>query len=157
MNEVRSHYVRMHLNENMEKLLEWLPGPPFYSRSACPLTTDHPRPRLRSHYVSHWRGDDRLAWHGDVGYVIGASNFGLPNRDDVKAGVIAYKIAAPRADLAKGHPRARRVGRCVVEGGGFDFRDGRITSQPGARSVTARAYHDETMLADGVKVAHLLH
>jgi phosphomethylpyrimidine synthase len=85
-------------------------------------------------------------------YVTPKEHLGLPNRDDVKAGVIAYKIAAHAADLAKGHPRAREWDDALSQAR-FDFRwedQFNLALDP----VTARAYHDETLPADGAKVAH---
>jgi len=79
-------------------------------------------------------------------------HLGLPDKDDVKAGVIAYKIAAHAADLAKGHPRARPWDDALSRAR-FDFRwedQFNLALDP----VTARAYHDETLPADGAKVAH---
>jgi phosphomethylpyrimidine synthase len=76
----------------------------------------------------------------------------LPDRDDVKAGVIAYKIAAHAADLAKGHPRAQAWDDALSKAR-FEFRwddQFNLAMDP----VTARAYHDETLPADGAKVAH---
>src|SRR5439155_24417612 len=77
---------------------------------------------------------------------------GLPNKDDVKAGVIAYKIAAHAADLAKGHPSAQ-VWDDALSKARFEFRwedQFNLALDP----VTARAYHDQTLPADGAKVAH---
>jgi phosphomethylpyrimidine synthase len=85
-------------------------------------------------------------------YVTPKEHLGLPNRDDVKAGVIAYKIAAHAADLAKGHPRAQAWDDALSKAR-FDFRwedQFNLAMDP----VTARAYHDETLPADGAKVAH---
>jgi phosphomethylpyrimidine synthase len=79
-------------------------------------------------------------------------HLGLPNRDDVKAGVIAYKIAAHAADLAKGHPRAQAWDDALSKAR-FEFRwddQFNLALDP----VTARAFHDETLPADGAKVAH---
>jgi phosphomethylpyrimidine synthase len=79
-------------------------------------------------------------------------HLGLPNKDDVKAGVIAYKIAAHAADLAKGHPRAQAWDDALSKAR-FEFRwqdQFNLAMDP----VTARAYHDETLPADGAKVAH---
>jgi phosphomethylpyrimidine synthase len=85
-------------------------------------------------------------------YVTPKEHLGLPNRDDVKAGVIAYKIAAHAADLAKGHPRAQAWDDALSKAR-FEFRwtdQFALALDP----VTARAYHDETLPADGAKVAH---
>ena len=85
-------------------------------------------------------------------YVTPKEHLGLPNRDDVKAGVIAYKIAAHAADLAKGHPRAQAWDDALSKAR-FEFRwqdQFNLALDP----VTARAFHDETLPADGAKVAH---
>ena len=85
-------------------------------------------------------------------YVTPKEHLGLPNRDDVKAGVIAYKIAAHAADLAKGHPRAQ-VWDDALSRARFEFRwedQFNLSLDP----QTARAYHDETLPAEGAKVAH---
>ena len=95
-----------------------------------------------------------IGWYGTamLCYVTPKEHLGLPNRDDVKAGVIAYKIAAHAADLAKGHPRAREWDDALSKAR-FEFRwedQFNLALDP----VTARAYHDETLPADGAKVAH---
>jgi phosphomethylpyrimidine synthase len=85
-------------------------------------------------------------------YVTPKEHLGLPNREDVKQGVIAYKIAAHAADLAKGHPNARHWDDALSKAR-FDFRwqdQFNLALDP----ETARAYHDETLPADGAKVAH---
>src|SRR5258707_75684 len=95
-----------------------------------------------------------IGWYGTamLCYVTPKEHLGLPNRDDVKAGVIAYKIAAHAADLAKGHPRAREWDDALSKAR-FEFRwedQFNLALDP----VTALAYHDETLPADGAKVAH---
>ena len=95
-----------------------------------------------------------IGWYGTamLCYVTPKEHLGLPNRDDVKAGVIAYKIAAHAADLAKGHPRAQAWDDALSKAR-FEFRwedQFNLALDP----VTARAYHDETLPADGAKVAH---
>jgi phosphomethylpyrimidine synthase len=85
-------------------------------------------------------------------YVTPKEHLGLPDRDDVKAGVIAYKIAAHAADLAKGHPGARERDDALSKAR-FEFRwhdQFNLALDP----VTARAYHDETLPAEGAKTAH---
>src|SRR6516162_11527438 len=104
MNEGPGH-IPMHLiKENMEKQLEWCDEAPFYTLG--PLTTD-----IAPGYdhITSAIGAAMIGWYGCamLCYVTPKEHLGLPNRDDVKAGVIAYKIAAHAADLAKGHPRAR--------------------------------------------------
>ena len=149
MNEGPGH-VPMHLiKENMEKQLEWCEEAPFYTLG--PLTTD-----IAPGYdhITSAIGAAMIGWYGTamLCYVTPKEHLGLPNRDDVKAGVIAYKIAAHAADLAKGHPRAREWDDALSKAR-FDFRwedQFNLALDP----VTARAYHDETLPADGAKVAH---
>jgi phosphomethylpyrimidine synthase len=149
MNEGPGH-VPMHLiKENMEKQLEWCQEAPFYTLG--PLTTD-----IAPGYdhITSAIGAAMIGWYGTamLCYVTPKEHLGLPNRDDVKAGVIAYKIAAHAADLAKGHPRAREWDDALSKAR-FDFRwedQFNLALDP----VTARAYHDETLPADGAKVAH---
>ena len=149
MNEGPGH-VPMHLiKENMEKQLEWCQEAPFYTLG--PLTTD-----IAPGYdhITSAIGAAMIGWYGTamLCYVTPKEHLGLPNRDDVKAGVIAYKIAAHAADLAKGHPRAREWDDALSKAR-FEFRwedQFNLALDP----VTARAYHDETLPADGAKVAH---
>ena len=149
MNEGPGH-IPMHLiKENMEKQLDWCKEAPFYTLG--PLTTD-----IAPGYdhITSAIGAAMIGWYGTamLCYVTPKEHLGLPNRDDVKAGVVAYKIAAHAADLAKGHPRAREWDDALSKAR-FDFRwedQFNLALDP----VTARAYHDETMPADGAKVAH---
>jgi phosphomethylpyrimidine synthase len=149
MNEGPGH-VPMHLiRENMEKQLEWCSEAPFYTLG--PLTTDV---APGYDHITSAIGAAMIGWYGTamLCYVTPKEHLGLPNRDDVKAGVIAYKIAAHAADLAKGHPRAR-VWDDALSKARFEFRwedQFNLSMDP----VTARAYHDETLPADGAKVAH---
>ena len=113
MNEGPGH-VPMHLiKENMEKQLEWCDEAPFYTLG--PLTTDV---APGYDHITSAIGAAMIGWYGTamLCYVTPKEHLGLPNRDDVKAGVIAYKIAAHAADLAKGHPARAGVGRRAVEG-----------------------------------------
>ncbi len=149
MNEGPGH-VPMHLiRENMEKQLEWCDEAPFYTLG--PLTTD-----IAPGYdhLTSAIGAAMIGWYGTamLCYVTPKEHLGLPNREDVKAGVIAYKIAAHAADLAKGHPRAQAWDDALSKAR-FEFRwedQFNLALDP----VTARAYHDETLPADGAKVAH---
>jgi phosphomethylpyrimidine synthase len=149
MNEGPGH-VPMHLiRENMEKQLEWCEEAPFYTLG--PLTTD-----IAPGYdhITSAIGAAMIGWYGTamLCYVTPKEHLGLPNREDVKAGVIAYKIAAHAADLAKGHPRAQAWDDALSRAR-FAFRwqdQFNLSLDP----VTARAYHDETLPADGAKVAH---
>jgi len=149
MNEGPGH-VPMHLiRENMDKQLEWCGEAPFYTLG--PLTTD-----IAPGYdhLTSAIGAAMIGWYGTamLCYVTPKEHLGLPNRDDVKAGVIAYKIAAHAADLAKGHPRARAWDDALSKAR-FEFRwedQFNLSLDP----VTARAYHDETLPAEGAKLAH---
>ena len=149
MNEGPGH-VPMHLiRENMDKQLEWCAEAPFYTLG--PLTTD-----IAPGYdhITSAIGAAMIGWYGTamLCYVTPKEHLGLPNRDDVKAGVIAYKIAAHAADLAKGHPRAQAWDDALSKAR-FEFRwedQFNLSLDP----VTARAYHDQTLPADGAKVAH---
>jgi phosphomethylpyrimidine synthase len=149
MNEGPGH-VPMHLiRENMEKQLAWCDEAPFYTLG--PLTTDV---APGYDHITSAIGAAMIGWYGTamLCYVTPKEHLGLPNRDDVKAGVIAYKIAAHAADLAKGHPRAREWDDALSKAR-FEFRwedQFNLSLDP----VTARAYHDETLPAEGAKVAH---
>ena len=142
MNEGPGH-IPMHLiKENMEKQLEWCGEAPFYTLG--PLTTD-----IAPGYdhITSAIGAAMIGWYGTamLCYVTPKEHLGLPNRDDVKAGVIAYKIAAHAADLAKGHPRAREWDDALSKAR-FEFRwedQFNLALDP----VTARAFHDETLPA----------
>ena len=149
MNEGPGH-VPMHLiRENMDKQLEWCMEAPFYTLG--PLTTD-----IAPGYdhITSAIGAAMIGWYGTamLCYVTPKEHLGLPNRDDVKAGVIAYRIAAHAADLAKGHPCARARDDALSKAR-FEFRwedQFNLSLDP----VTARAFHDETLPAAGAKVAH---
>ena len=149
MNEGPGH-VPMHLiRENMEKQLAWCAEAPFYTLG--PLTTD-----IAPGYdhITSAIGAAMIGWYGTamLCYVTPKEHLGLPNREDVKAGVIAYKIAAHAADLAKGHPRAQAWDDALSRAR-FEFRwtdQFNLSLDP----VTARAYHDETLPAEGAKIAH---
>jgi len=149
MNEGPGH-VPMHLiKENMEKQLEWCKEAPFYTLG--PLTTD-----IAPGYdhITSAIGAAMIGWYGTamLCYVTPKEHLGLPNRDDVKAGVIAYKIAAHAADLAKGHPRAQAWDDALSKAR-FEFR-WRDQFNLALDPVTARAYHDATLPAEGAKLAH---
>jgi phosphomethylpyrimidine synthase len=149
MNEGPGH-VPMHLiRENMEKQLEWCDEAPFYTLG--PLTTD-----IAPGYdhITSAIGAAQIGWYGTalLCYVTPKEHLGLPNRDDVKRGVIAYKIAAHAADLAKGHPGAQ-VWDDTLSKARFEFR-WRDQFNLALDPVTAEEYHDETLPAEGAKVAH---
>jgi phosphomethylpyrimidine synthase len=149
MNEGPGH-VPMHLiKENMDKQLEWCDEAPFYTLG--PLTTD-----IAPGYdhITSAIGAAQIGWYGTamLCYVTPKEHLGLPDRNDVKAGVIAYKIAAHAADLAKGHPRAQAWDNALSKAR-FEFRwedQFNLSLDP----VTARAFHDATLPAEGAKVAH---
>jgi phosphomethylpyrimidine synthase len=149
MNEGPGH-IPMHLiKENMEKQLEWCDEAPFYTLG--PLTTD-----IAPGYdhITSAIGAAMIGWYGTamLCYVTPKEHLGLPDKDDVKAGVIAYKISAHAADLAKGHPRAQAWDDALSKAR-FEFRwedQFNLSLDP----VTARAFHDETLPAEGAKVAH---
>jgi phosphomethylpyrimidine synthase len=149
MNEGPGHVPMHQIQENMTKQLEWCTEAPFYTLG--PLTTD-----IAPGYdhITSAIGAAMIGWYGTamLCYVTPKEHLGLPNREDVKAGVIAYKIAAHAADLAKGHPGARAWDDALSRAR-FDFRwqdQFNLALDP----VTARAYHDETLPAEGAKVAH---
>lgn len=143
-------HVPMHLiKENMEKQLEACHEAPFYTLG--PLTTD-----IAPGYdhITSAIGAAMIGWFGTamLCYVTPKEHLGLPDRDDVKEGVIAYRIAAHAADLAKGHPGAQ-IRDNALSRARFEFRwedQFNLSLDPD----TAREYHDETLPADGAKVAH---
>ncbi|MEQ8329919.1 MAG: phosphomethylpyrimidine synthase ThiC [Longimicrobiales bacterium] len=149
MNEGPGH-VPMHLiKENMEKQLEWCDEAPFYTLG--PLTTD-----IAPGYdhITSAIGAAQIGWYGTamLCYVTPKEHLGLPNRDDVKRGVITYKIAAHAADLAKGHPGAQEWDDALSRAR-FEFR-WRDQFNLALDPQTAIEYHDETLPAEGAKVAH---
>jgi phosphomethylpyrimidine synthase len=143
-------HVPMHLiKENMDKQLEICHEAPFYTLG--PLTTD-----IAPGYdhITSAIGAAMIGWYGTamLCYVTPKEHLGLPNKKDVKDGVIAYKIAAHAADLAKGHPGAQERDNALSKAR-FEFRwedQFNLSLDPD----TAVAYHDETLPADGAKVAH---
>ena len=143
-------HVPMHLiRENMDRQLSVCHEAPFYTLG--PLTTD-----IAPGY-DHLTSAIGAAMIGSMGtallcYVTPKEHLGLPDRDDVKAGVIAYKIAAHAADLAKGHPGAQARDNALSKAR-FDFRwedQFNLSLDP----ETAREFHDETLPADNAKHAH---
>jgi len=143
-------HVPMHLiKENMEKQLELCQEAPFYTLG--PLVTD-----IAPGYdhITSAIGAAMIGWFGTamLCYVTPKEHLGLPNKKDVKDGVIAYKIAAHAADLAKGHPAARHWDDALSKAR-FEFRwedQFELSLDP----ETAREFHDETLPAPGAKVAH---
>lgn len=143
-------HVPMHMiKENMEKQLEACHEAPFYTLG--PLTTD-----IAPGYdhITSAIGAANIGWYGTamLCYVTPKEHLGLPDRDDVKVGVVTYKLAAHAADLAKGHPAAQRRDDALSKAR-FEFRwldQFNLSLDP----ETALKYHDETLPADGAKVAH---
>ena len=148
MNEGPGHIPIHLIQENMDKQLDWCDEAPFYTLG--PLTTD-----VAPGY-DHITSAIGAANIGAAGcallcYVTPKEHLGLPDRDDVKAGVIAYKISAHAADLAKGHPRSQEWDDALSKAR-FEFRwedQFNLSLDP----VTARAFHDETLPNDNAKVA----
>jgi phosphomethylpyrimidine synthase len=149
MNEGPGHVPMHMIKENMEKQLEWCDEAPFYTLG--PLTTDI---APAYDHITSAIGAAQIGWYGTalLCYVTPKEHLGLPNRDDVKRGVITYKIAAHAADLAKGHPRAQDWDNAISKAR-FDFR-WRDQFNLSLDPVTALEYHDETLPAEGAKVAH---
>jgi phosphomethylpyrimidine synthase len=143
-------HVPMHLiKENMDRQLEVCREAPFYTLG--PLTTD-----IAPGYdhITSAIGAAMIGWFGTamLCYVTPKEHLGLPDRDDVKAGVIAYRIAAHAADLAKGHPAAQ-IRDDALSRARFDFR-WRDQFNLSLDPETAEQFHDETLPAEGAKVAH---
>jgi phosphomethylpyrimidine synthase len=143
-------HVPMHLiKENVDKEMEICREAPFYTLG--PLVTDV---APGYDHITSAVGAAMIGWFGTamLCYVTPKEHLGLPNRDDVKAGVIAYKIAAHAADLAKDHPRAKEWDDALSKAR-FEFRwddQFNLSLDP----ETARAFHDETLPAEGAKKAH---
>ena len=143
-------HVPMHkIKENMDRQLAVCDEAPFYTLG--PLTTDV---APGYDHITSAIGAAMIGWFGTamLCYVTPKEHLGLPDRDDVKAGVIAYKIAAHAADLAKGHPAAR-IWDDAMSKARFEFR-WRDQFALALDPETAQAFHDETLPADGAKVAH---
>jgi phosphomethylpyrimidine synthase len=143
-------HVPMHLiKENMDKQLEICHEAPFYTLG--PLTTD-----IAPGYdhITSAIGAAMIGWYGTamLCYVTPKEHLGLPDKQDVKDGVIAYKIAAHAADVAKGHPGARHWDD-VMSKARFEFR-WRDQFNLALDPETAQKYHDEKLPAEGAKVAH---
>ena len=143
-------HVPMHkIKENMDRQLKVCDEAPFYTLG--PLTTDV---APGYDHITSAIGAAMIGWFGTamLCYVTPKEHLGLPDRDDVKAGVIAYRIAAHAADLAKGHPAAR-IWDDAMSKARFEFR-WRDQFALALDPETAQLYHDETLPADGAKVAH---
>ncbi len=149
MNEGPGH-VPMHLiQENMQKQLDWCGEAPFYTLG--PLTTD-----IAPGYdhITSGIGAAMIGWFGCamLCYVTPKEHLGLPNRDDVREGVVTYKIAAHAADLAKGHPGAQARDNALSKAR-FEFR-WEDQFNLGLDPERARSFHDETLPKESSKVAH---
>lgn len=143
-------HVPMHkIKENMDKQLEACGEAPFYTLG--PLTTD-----IAPGYdhITSGIGAAMIGWYGTamLCYVTPKEHLGLPDRDDVKVGVVTYKLAAHAADLAKGHPAAK-VRDDALSKARFEFR-WRDQFNLSLDPDTAEQYHDQTLPAEGAKTAH---
>ncbi|MFK2826466.1 phosphomethylpyrimidine synthase ThiC [Bacillus sp. B190/17] len=143
-------HVPMHLiKENMDKQLEVCQEAPFYTLG--PLTTD-----IAPGYdhITSAIGAAMIGWYGTamLCYVTPKEHLGLPNKDDVRTGVVTYKIAAHAADLAKGHPGAHKRDDALSKAR-FEFR-WRDQFNLSLDPERALEYHDETLPAEGAKTAH---
>ncbi len=149
MIEGPGHVPMNKIKENMDRQLEACDEAPFYTLG--PLTTD-----IAPGYdhITSAIGAAMIGWFGTamLCYVTPKEHLGLPDRDDVKAGVIAYKIAAQAADLAKGHPLAQARDNALSRAR-FDFR-WRDQFNLSLDPETAEIFHDQTLPAEGAKVAH---
>ena len=149
MNEGPGHVPMQLIQENVTKQLAWCHEAPFYTLG--PLTTD-----IAPGYdhITSAIGAAQIGWYGTamLCYVTPKEHLGLPDRNDVREGVIAYKIAAHAADLAKGHPGAQARDDALSKAR-FEFRwedQFNLALDP----ERARSYHDATLPAEGAKVAH---
>ena len=149
MIEGPGHVPMQLIKENMDKQLEYCDEAPFYTLG--PLTTD-----IAPGYdhITSGIGAAMIGWYGCamLCYVTPKEHLGLPDKDDVKTGIITYKIAAHAADLAKGHPAAQRRDNALSKAR-FEFR-WEDQFNLGLDPDTARKYHDETLPKDSAKVAH---
>jgi phosphomethylpyrimidine synthase len=149
MNEGPGHVPMHKIKENVDLQRKWCDDAPFYTLG--PLTTD-----IAPGYdhITSAIGAAMIGWYGTamLCYVTPKEHLGLPDRDDVKAGVIAYKIAAHAADLAKGHPGAQAWDDALSDARfGFRWEDQfNLSLDPG----TARSFHDATLPAAPAKAAH---
>ncbi len=149
MNEGPGHVPMHMIEENMAKQLEWCHEAPFYTLG--PLTTD-----IAPGYdhITSGIGAAMIGWYGCamLCYVTPKEHLGLPNKQDVKEGVITYKIAAHAADLAKGHPGAQYRDNALSKAR-FEFR-WEDQFNLGLDPERAREFHDETLPQEGAKSAH---
>ncbi|MBC3413085.1 MULTISPECIES: phosphomethylpyrimidine synthase ThiC [Pseudomonas] len=149
MIEGPGHVPMQLIKENMDKQLECCDEAPFYTLG--PLTTD-----IAPGYdhITSGIGAAMIGWFGCamLCYVTPKEHLGLPNKDDVKTGIITYKIAAHAADLAKGHPGAQ-IRDNALSKARFEFR-WEDQFNLGLDPDTARSFHDETLPKESAKVAH---
>ncbi|MCB2155976.1 phosphomethylpyrimidine synthase ThiC [bacterium] len=149
MNEGPGHVPMHMIKDNMDKQLEWCGEAPFYTLG--PLTTD-----IAPGYdhITSAIGAAMIGWYGTamLCYVTPKEHLGLPDKNDVREGVVTYKIAAHAADLAKGHPGAQARDNALSKAR-FEFRwddQFNLSLDP----EKAKSFHDETLPAEGAKVAH---
>ncbi|AOY00659.1 phosphomethylpyrimidine synthase ThiC [Jeongeupia sp. USM3] len=149
MIEGPGHVPMQLIKENMDLQLEWCDEAPFYTLG--PLTTD-----IAPGYdhITSAIGAAQIGWYGTamLCYVTPKEHLGLPNKDDVKEGIITYKLAAHAADLAKGHPGAQ-IRDNALSKARFEFR-WEDQFNLGLDPDRAREFHDETLPQQGAKVAH---
>jgi len=149
MIEGPGHVPMQLIKENMELQLKYCDEAPFYTLG--PLTTD-----IAPGYdhITSAIGAAMIGWYGTamLCYVTPKEHLGLPNKKDVKDGIMAYKIAAHAADLAKGHPGAQLRDNALSKAR-FEFRWADQFNL-GLDPDTAREFHDETLPQEGAKVAH---
>ncbi|MBO9469595.1 phosphomethylpyrimidine synthase ThiC [Endozoicomonas sp. G2_2] len=149
MIEGPGHVPMQRIKENMEAELEDCHEAPFYTLG--PLTTD-----IAPGYdhITSGIGAAQIGWYGTamLCYVTPKEHLGLPNKDDVREGIITYKIAAHAADLAKGHPGAQ-IRDNALSKARFEFR-WEDQFNLGLDPMKAQGYHDETLPKDSAKVAH---
>ncbi|HNX03903.1 MAG TPA: phosphomethylpyrimidine synthase ThiC [Opitutales bacterium] len=149
MNEGPGHIPMHMIKENVEKQMQWCHEAPFYTLG--PLTTD-----IAPGYdhITSAIGAAMIGWYGTamLCYVTPKEHLGLPDRDDVREGVVAYKIAAHAADIAKGHPAAQARDNALSKAR-FEFR-WEDQFNLGLDPDRARAFHDETLPAGAAKNAH---
>jgi len=149
MNEGPGHVPMHMIKENMEKQIEWCHEAPFYTLG--PLTTDV---APGYDHITSGIGAAMIGWYGCamLCYVTPKEHLGLPDREDVREGVITYKLAAHAADLAKGHPGAQYRDNALSKAR-FEFRwedQFNLSLDP----EKAKSFHDQTLPQDNAKTAH---
>jgi phosphomethylpyrimidine synthase len=149
MNEGPGHVPMHMIKENMDKQIEWCHEAPFYTLG--PLTTDV---APGYDHITSGIGAAMIGWYGCamLCYVTPKEHLGLPDREDVREGVITYKLAAHAADLAKGHPAAQFRDNALSKAR-FEFRwqdQFNLSLDPDK----AREFHDQTLPQDNAKTAH---